>query len=79
MIKQSNKYNPVLLTVPDKVIASDVEKLDEPRGALVASVAENSPSDKGGIKAGDIILEFNGVSINEMKELPKIVAQTEVG
>ena len=26
---------------------ADVEKLDEPRGALVASVAENSPSDKG--------------------------------
>jgi len=58
---------------------ADVEKLDKPRGALVASVAENSPSDKGGIKAGDIILEFNGVLINEMKELPKIVGQTEVG
>ena len=37
---------------------ADVEKLDEPRGALVASVAENSPSDKAGIKAGDIILEL---------------------
>ncbi|MDC3243193.1 Do family serine endopeptidase [Candidatus Pelagibacter sp.] len=58
---------------------ADVEKLDEPRGALVASVAEKSPSDKAGIKAGDIILEFNGTKINEMKELPIIVAQTEVG
>ena len=58
---------------------ADVEKLDEPRGALVASVAENSPSDKGGIKAGDIILEFNGVRINQMKELPTIVAKTKVG
>ena len=58
---------------------ADVEKLDKPRGALVASVADNSPSDKAGVKAGDIILEFNGVLINEMKELPKIVAQTEVG
>ena len=58
---------------------ADVEKLDKPRGALVASVAENSPSDKAGIKAGDIILEFNGILIKEMKELPKIVAQTEVG
>jgi len=58
---------------------ADVEKLDEPRGALVASVAENSPSDKGGIKAGDIILEFNGVKINQMKELPAIVAKTKVG
>ena len=58
---------------------ADVEKLDEPRGALVASVADNSPSDKGGIKAGDIILEFNGVKINQMKELPAIVAKTKVG
>ena len=68
----------VRIQVVTKEIA-DVEKLDEPRGALVASVAEKSPSDKAGIKAGDIILEFNGTKINEMKELPKIVAQTEVG
>ena len=58
---------------------AEIEKLDEARGALVASVAEKSPSDKAGIKAGDIILEFNGNRINEMKELPIIVAQTEVG
>ena len=58
---------------------ADVEKLDKPRGALVASVAENSPSAKAGIKAGDIILEFNGVKINQMKELPAIVAKTKVG
>ena len=58
---------------------ADVEKLDEPRGALVASVAENSPSDKAGVKAGDIILEFDSTNIKEMTELPKIVAQTEVG
>ena len=58
---------------------ADVEKLDKPRGALVASVAENSPSDKAGVKAGDIILEFNGERIEEMKQLPMIVARTEVG
>ena len=58
---------------------AEVEKLDAPRGALVASVAENSPSDKAGVKAGDIILEFNGEKIKEMKELPIIVARTEVG
>ena len=58
---------------------ADVEDLVEARGALVASVAENSPSDKAGIKAGDIILEFNGVKINQMKELPAIVAKTKVG
>ena len=58
---------------------AEVEKLDRPRGALVASVAENSPSDKAGIKAGDIILEFDGQPIDQMKELPKIVAETDVG
>ena len=68
----------VRIQVVTKEIA-DIEKLGEPRGALVASVADKSPSDKAGIKAGDIILEFNGTKIKEMKELPKIVAQTEVG
>ena len=58
---------------------AEVEKLDEPRGALVASVAPNSPSEKAGVKSGDIILEFNGEKIKQMKELPIIVARTEVG
>ena len=58
---------------------AELEKLDRPRGALVASIAEGSPSEKAGVVAGDIILEFDGKLINEMKELPLIVAQTEVG
>ena len=68
----------VRIQIVTKEIAEE-KKLDKPRGALVASVAEKSPSDKAGIKDGDIILEFNGTKINEMKELPIIVAQTEVG
>ncbi len=68
----------VRIQIVTKEIA-EAEKLDKPRGALIVSVAENSPSDKGGILAGDIILEFDGKLINEMKELPLIVAQTEVG
>ena len=68
----------VRIQVVTKEIA-EAEKLDKPRGALVASVAEGSPSQKGGIVAGDIILEFDGKSIEEMKELPHIVAQTNVG
>ena len=58
---------------------ADVEKLDKPRGALVASVAQGSPSEKAGVKAGDIILEFDGQKIQEMKQLPIIVARTKVG
>ncbi len=68
----------VRIQVVTKEIA-DAEKLNSPRGALVSSVSDGSPSDKGGIKAGDIILEFDGKKINEMKELPIIVAQTKVG
>ena len=58
---------------------AEVEKLKKPSGALVASVGENSPADKAGVKAGDIILEFDGKKINTMRTLPKVVASTEVG
>tara|TARA_Y100000590_G_scaffold126945_1_gene145173 strand:+ start:551 stop:1975 length:1425 start_codon:yes stop_codon:yes gene_type:complete len=56
-----------------------LEKLEKPEGALVASVSEKSPADKAGIKAGDIILEFDGKRIDTMRTLPKLVAQTTVG
>tara|TARA_B100000686_G_scaffold23834_1_gene22415 strand:+ start:91 stop:1392 length:1302 start_codon:yes stop_codon:yes gene_type:complete len=58
---------------------AEVEKLEKPKGALVASVSEKSPADKAGIKAGDIILEFDGKEVDTMRTLPKLVAQTEVG
>lgn len=47
-------------------------------GALVASVIENGPASKSDIKAGDVILTFNGKRVEEMRMLPKIVADTEV-
>ena len=58
---------------------AEVEKLKKPQGALVASVGDNSPADKAGIKAGDIILNFDGKKIDTMRSLPKVVASTEVG
>jgi serine protease Do len=58
---------------------AEVEKLKKPQGALVASVGENSPADKAGVKAGDIILEFDGKKIDTMRKLPKVVANTKVG
>ena len=57
---------------------AEVEKLKKIEGALVASVGENSPADKAGIKAGDIILEFDGKKIDTMRTLPKVVASTPV-
>jgi len=58
---------------------ADVEKLEKPAGALVASVSEKSPASRAGIKAGDIILEFDGKKVDTMRTLPKLVAQTKVG
>ena len=58
---------------------AEVEKLNKPKGALVASVGEKSPADKAGIKAGDIILEFDGKKIETMRKLPRVVAETQVG
>ena len=58
---------------------AEVENLKKPKGALVASVGEKSPADKAGIKAGDIILEFDGKVIETMRKLPKVVAGTKVG
>ena len=58
---------------------AEVEKLKKPEGALVASVGERSPADKAGIKAADIILEFDGKKIDTMRTLPKVVANTKVG
>ncbi len=53
--------------------------LDEPRGALVADVTPTGPAEKSGIKAGDVIVNFNGKPVNEMRDLPRIVAETPVG
>jgi serine protease Do len=58
---------------------AELEKLEQPKGALVASVQEGSPAEKAGIKAGDIILTFDGKEVDTMRTLPKLVAQTKVG
>ncbi len=58
---------------------AEVENLEKPEGALVASVSEKSPAEKAGIKAGDIILEFDGKKVITMRTLPKLVAQSKVG
>ena len=54
-----------------------VAGLDEPRGAFIGGVSEGSPAEKGGIKLGDIVLEFDGQKIKTMRNLPRVVANTK--
>ena len=49
------------------------------RGALVAGVDEKGPAKPAGIEPGDVIVKFDGKDVKEMRDLPKIVADTPVG
>jgi serine protease Do len=53
--------------------------LEKPRGALVASVSNGGPADRGGIKVGDVLMEFDGKMVEESDDLPLVVARTPVG
>ena len=53
--------------------------LDQARGALVASVTPGGPAAEAGLENGDVIVLFDGKPIDDMRELPRAVADTEVG
>jgi serine protease Do len=53
--------------------------LGEPRGALVASVTKEGPSEQAKIQPGDVILTFDNRPVKEMRELPRMVAETDIG
>ncbi len=48
-------------------------------GALVAGVTQDGPAAKAGIEPGDVILSFDGQRVPEMRELPRMVAETAIG
>ena len=52
--------------------------MDRPHGALVAKVVPGGPAEKAGIQIGDIIVEFDGRTIETSGELPPIVGMTAV-
>ncbi len=64
-------------TVTDEV--ADSLNIKPPRGALVAGVDDKGPAKPAGIETGDVIVKFDGQDVKEMRDLPRIVADTPVG
>ncbi|MBT5032690.1 MAG: DegQ family serine endoprotease [Proteobacteria bacterium] len=62
----------------DKDLAEGFGRADN-SGALVNSIVDGSPAEKAKFRPGDIILEFDGKAIEEMRDLPRIVAETHAG
>ncbi|MDQ1362555.1 MAG: serine protease Do, partial [Pseudomonadota bacterium] len=53
--------------------------LKKPVGALVAQVIDDTPAEKAGIRAGDVIVQFNGEDIEDSSSLPPLVGRVAVG
>lgn len=81
-LKTSGKVSRGFLGITFQGVSRELAEsfgLDTPRGALVASVIEESPAAKAGFKDGDIVLSFNGQEINEASQLPPLVGQAKIG
>jgi serine protease Do len=53
--------------------------MENAMGALVGGVTEGGPAEKSGLLPGDVVLKFDGKDVPEMRDLPRIVADTAVG
>lgn len=62
-----------------KEIAESLDMAGTTHGALIASVNEKGPAITAGLKAGDIILEVGEQKLRQMKMLPRIVAEYDIG
>jgi serine protease Do len=53
--------------------------MNKPRGALVLDISKDSPAVGSGLAVGDVIVKFDGREIDEMRKLPRYVAETKIG
>lgn len=75
--KVSRAWLGVLIQDVNRDLAESFD-LDRPHGALVSRVMPDSPAEKAGLKTGDIIMAFNGKTIEHSSELPYLVGQLGV-
>jgi serine protease Do len=81
-LRESGKVSRGRIGVGIGEVDKDVAKalgLDSAVGALVGSVGKDSPADKAGVIAGDIILRFDGKKVVKASDLPRIVGETKPG
>ena len=53
--------------------------LKDAKGALIAQIEKDGPADKAGLRDGDIVIEYNGKPIADIRELSQAVASTKPG
>ena len=68
----------VRLQTPSDDLASGFH-LASAEGALIARVDKGSPADEAGLQEGDLVLSFAGSNVKHARQLPRIVAQANVG
>lgn len=67
------------LGVQIQTVTDDIAEglgLDEAYGALVSQVVEDSPAEKAGLQTGDVIITYDNERVDEMRDLPRLVAST---
>ena len=80
-LRDSGKVTRGYLGIRFQPLTTDLAKsfgLESDKGALIANVEKDAPAEKAGLKAGDVILEYDGKPISESNELPRFVAVTPV-
>lgn len=65
----------VMIQDVDKDLASSLG-IDKPMGALISEADPEGPATKSGLKAGDLIIKFNGQDVHTSSDLPYLVGRT---
>lgn len=82
LIKQKSvsKSEQAYLGISGQTISSDMAaQMDMPQGALVRQVVQNSPAQKAGISAGDVIVSFDGSTVSTMEGLKSKIEGKKAG
>jgi serine protease Do len=81
-LRRTGRVTRAWLGVMIQEVTPDLAKafgLSRVEGALVSDVMEESPAKMAGIQRGDIIVSFGGNKIDQMRKMPMMVAETEIG